>query len=213
MEALDRISGIIGYALVNAKDGAVEEVKGSSTAPIGELTAFFFSAGEVIKNSFSMGDIDCVSLWYGSYRLLIFPHNSKYVGVEIEGDMEPQEIMEKVRMSKEVVRKEKIRLSPRIISRIQQINLLIDEFGGKENRAHWRNLLNQCLGILGGEIVLYIGIINDRLAFKVTPPREKEDDFVQGLRSIIDFLIKRAVIEMGSSEARIKVQAVIEKMK
>ncbi len=213
MDALDRISGIIGYALVNAKDGVIEEVKGSSIAPIGELTAFFFSAGEVIKNNFSMGDIDCVSLWYGSYRLLIFSYNSKYIGVEIEGDMEPQAIMEKVRLSKEVVKKEKIKLPPRIISRIQQINLLIDEFGGKEKRAHWCNLLNQCLGILGGEIVLYIGIIDNRLAFKTTPPRDKEDEFVQGLRSIIDFLIKRAVAEMGSSEARIKVQAVIEKMK
>ena len=42
---------------------------------------------------------------------------------------------------------------------------------------------------------------------------EKEDDFVQGLRSIIDFLVKKAVEEMGSSQARAKVQAVIERMK
>ena len=213
METLDSISGIIGYALVNARDGSIEEVRGASARPLGELTAFFFSAGEVIKNSLSMGEIDCVSLWYGSYRLLILPYDSTYIGVEIEGDKEPRDIIEKIRLSKKVVKKAKIDLPLSVTSKIQQINLLVDEFGGKTERSHWRNLLNQCLGILGGDIVLYVGIINDKLAFKAAPPRDKEEDFVQGLRSIIDFLIRRAVVEMGSSEARAKVQAVIEKMK
>jgi hypothetical protein len=58
-----------------------------------------------------------------------------------------------------------------------------------------------------------VGIINEELSFKDNPNVDKEDDFVQGLRSIIDFLVKKAVEEMGSSQARAKVQAVIERMK
>ncbi len=213
MEALDKISGIIGYALVNAEDGSVEEVKGSSIAPIGDLTTFFSSAGEVIRNSFLMGKIDCISLCYGSYRLVIFPYASKYIGVEIERDKEPRAIIEKIRSSKKVIEKPEIELPHSISSKIQQINLLVNEFGGEDKKVHWCELLNQGLGILGGEILPFVGIIGDKLAFKVKPPKDKEDDFVQALRSIIDFLVKRAVEEMGSSQARTRVQAVIDKMK
>lgn len=71
MEILDKIPKVLGYAVVNGEDGAVEEVKGSSTHPLGDLTAFFFSAGEVIKNSLGLGDIKYITLDYGGNRLLI----------------------------------------------------------------------------------------------------------------------------------------------
>lgn len=213
MEALDNISGIIGYALIKAEDGSVEEVKGSSTSPIGDLTAFFSSAGEVIRDSLSMGDINCLSLSYGSNRLVIFPYETQYIGVEVGRDAEPLEVIAKIKSSIKVAKKPKIELPRSISSKIQQINLLVDEFGAEDKKTHWLEFLNQGLGILGGDILPFIGIVNDELIFKDKPPDDKEDDFVQGLRSIIDFLVKKAVEDMGSSQARAKVQAVIERMK
>jgi hypothetical protein len=213
MEALDKISGIIGYALIKAEDGSVVEVKGSSTMAIGDLTAFFSSAGEVIRDSLALGNINCLSLCYGAHRLVIFPYESNYIGVEVERDTESLEIVEKIRSSITVEEKPSIELPRSISSKIQQINLLIDEFAGEEKKAYWIELLNQGLGILGGDIVLLVGVIGNELTFKEQPTEEKEDECVQGLRSIIDFLVKKAVEEMGSSQARAKVQAVIERMK
>lgn len=213
METLDKIEEIISYALINAEDGSVDQEKSAGNAPIGDLTAFFSSAGEVIRDSLSMGTIKCLSLCYGDNRLVIFPHESKYIGVEIAREKEPAEIIEKVLASLTIEEKPEIKLPRSLSSKVKQINLLVDEFGGSDKKAHWLELLKQGLGVLGGDILPLVGIINEKLSFKDNPTMDKEDDFVQGLRSIIDFLVKKAVEEMGSSQARAKVQAVIERMK
>ncbi len=213
METLDKIEEIISYALINAEDGSVDQEKSAGNAPIGDLTAFFSSAGEVIRDSLSMGTIKCLSLCYGDNRLVIFPHESKYIGVEIARGKEPVEIIKKILSSLIIEEKPEIKLPRSLSSKVKQINLLVDEFGGSDKKAHWLELLKQGLGILGGDILPLVGIINEELSFKDNPNVDKEDDFVQGLRSIIDFLVKKAVEEMGSSQARAKVQAVIERMK
>jgi len=213
VEVLDKIPGIIGYAIIKVEDGSIDEVKGSSSSPLAALVAYFASASEAISNRLSLGEINYVSLCYGVSRLIIFSYDSKYVGIEVEQDKEPLEFIEKVRSTIPVVTKAKFEVPRSLSSKIQQINLLVDEFGGEENRDHWLELLSQGLGILGGEILPYIGIIEGELTFKDKPTEDKEEEFVQALRSIIDFLVKKGVIEMGSAQTRAKVQAVIERMK
>jgi len=213
LELLDNIPGIIGYALIKIEDGSVEEIKGSSNSPIGDLVAYFSSASEAITNNLSLGGVSYLSLTYGANRLVIFPFESRYIGIEIERDRAPLEFIEQVRSQMVIAAKPKFELPRSISSKVEQINLLVDEFGGQENKDHWIEFLNQGLGILGGDILPYIGIVEAKLVFKDKPPDDKIDNFVQGLRSVIDFLVKKGVLEMGSSQARVKVQAVIERMK
>lgn len=213
MELLDDIPGIIGYALVKAEDGSIEEVRGSSTLPLGDLVAYFSSASEVIVSNLSLGNINYLSLCYGAHRLVIFPYASKYLGVEIERKNDPLEFIDKVMLSIAAATKPKFELPRSVSSKVQQINLLVDEFGGQDNKEHWIELLNQGLGILGGEILPYVGVVDGKLIFRDIFPEDKTDNFVQGLRSVIDFLVKKGVLEMGSSQARAKVQSVIERMK
>lgn len=214
MEILDKIPGIIGYAVINAEDGSIEEVRGSSTTPLGDLAAFFSSAGDVIKNSLALGGINYISLSYGANRLVIFPLDGKFLGIEIEREGDPLLFIEQVKTPPaEVVQPKTIEVPRSLSSKVLQVNLLVDEFGGEANRGHWLEVLNQGVGILGGDLLPFIGLIENKLAFKDNPPPEKEEEFVQGLRSIIDFLVKKSVEEMGSSQARVKVQVVIEKMR
>jgi len=213
MEILDKTPAIIGYAIIKAEDGSVEEIKGSSASPLGDLTAYFSSAGDVMVNSLSLGILNYVSLGYGSNRLVIFLYGAKFFGLEIERDTAPLEFIAQIRSAMDAALKPKFELPHSIISKVQQINLLVDEFGSPDNKTHWQDLLSQGLAILGGEILLYIGIVEGQLTFTDKPPEDKENDFVQGLRAIIDFLVKKGVLEMGSAQARGKVQAVIERMK
>lgn len=226
MEALDKIPGIVGYAVVNAEDGTIEEVRGSSTSPLGDLSAFFSSASEVIKNALSLGEIDYLSLCYGAHRLIIFLYNNKYLGIEVAREENPLKFIEKIRnaiVSEVKIPEAKIEEVPSpkpvielprsISSKLQQINLLVNEFAGEDNKEHWIEILNQGLGVLAGDLFPSIGIIEKKLTFKKLPPGDKEEEVVQILRTIIDFLVKKAVEELGSSQARIKVQGVIEKMK
>jgi hypothetical protein len=62
VDVLDKIPGIIGYATVKAEDGSVEEVKGSSATALADLTAYFSSAGEAIKDNLDMGKLKYISL-------------------------------------------------------------------------------------------------------------------------------------------------------
>lgn len=217
IENLDKIPGIIGYAVVNGEDGSIVDVKGSSTNPLGDLAAFFSSAGEVIKNSLALGEISHIALRYGAHQLVIFLEDSKYLGIEIERDNDAGELLKKIKTAAEQTAQApaapKLEVPRTLSSKVQQINLLVEEFGADADPKHWVEILNQGLGILAGDLLPHLGIINQRLAFKESPGAEKEDDFVQALRSIIDFLVKKAVEEMGSSQARSKVQAVIERMR
>lgn len=213
MEPLDKLPGIIGYVITNREDGAVEELQGSSSAPIGDLTAFFASASDVIKDNLSLGAISYISLSYGAHRLVVFPHESKYLGVEIERNIDPVDFIRKFKSTTAGITEPTVTIPRSISSKIKQINLIVEEFGGHDNKPHWIELLNQGLKILGGDMLPYVGIVEGQLTFKGRMPEDKEDEFVQGLRAIIDFLAKKAVEEMGSSQARAKIHAVIEKMK
>jgi hypothetical protein len=112
-----------------------------------------------------------------------------------------------------VAEKPPIEVPRNLSSKVHQINLLVHEFGAEVDKEHWLDLLNQSLSVLGRDIAPIIGVVEGELAFKESPPIEKEDDFSQALRYVVDFLVKKAVEEMGSSQARARVQTVIEKMR
>ncbi len=212
MDVLDNISGIIGYVTVRPDDGSVEEIKGSSATAIADLTAYFSSAGEAIRSNLDMGTFGYVSLVYGNNRLVIVPFRNRYVGIETERTHDPQGLIKHLNEPL-TVKKTPVEVSRSLASKVHQINLLVDEFGGSTERAHWLGLLTQSLSLLGREIAPYIGVVDDKLAFKESPAAEREDDYIQALRYVVDFLVKKAVEEMGSSQARAKVQVVIERMK
>jgi hypothetical protein len=213
VEKLDKIPWISGYAVVRAEDGSTIDMKGPSTSPLGDLVAYFSSASEAIASNLSLGTVNYVSLCYGEHRVVIVPHESKYLGVEVEKSKNAVDVVKNITASLAEVEKPKFELPRSISAKVQQINLLVEEFGGQDNKEHWVELLNQGLGILGGEILHYIGVVGGKLLFKDSFPEDKTDDFVQGLRSVIDFLVKKGVLEMGSSHARSRVQSVIERMK
>ncbi len=212
MDMLDRMSGVIGYVTVSADDGKVEEVKGSSANALSDLTAYFSSAGEVIRNSFEMGALKYISLVYGNNRLVIVPYHDKYLGIETERGHDPYALVQQLG-SPHYPAKEVADVPRALSSKMAQINLLIKEFGSTSDMGHWAELLNQSLGVLGRDIAPFLAIIEGSLVFKDSPPPEREEDFSKGLRYVVDFLVKRAVEEMGSSQARAKVQNVIERMR
>lgn len=213
MDILDKIPGIIGYALVKAEDGEVIEVKGSSATALADLTAYFSSAGDVIKNRLDIGELKFVSLTYGSNRLVIVPFEESYVGIELEKDKQPRDILEQLKAVPVETAPPQVQVPSNLASKVQQINLLINEFGGESERAHWFDLLNQSLSVLGRDISPILGVVENSLAFKESPAADKENEFTEALRYVVDFLVKKAVEEMGSAQARAKVQAVIERMR
>ena len=128
MDVLDKIPGVIGYALVKAEDGKVIEVKGSSATALADLTAYFSSAGDVIRNSLDIGELKFVSLTYGSNRLVIVPYESKYVGIEMEKDKQPHEILEYLKEVPVEPAPPQVQVPRSLESKVQQINLLKNKY-------------------------------------------------------------------------------------
>jgi len=199
MEILDKIPGVIGYALVSGEDGRVVEVRGSSSIALADLTAYFSSAGDVIKNSLDTGDLKFVSLTYGNNRLVIAPYEKNYVGFEVERDKSPSEILEHLRTAPAPAVEPVVQVPRNLASKVHQIDMLIKEFGGETEREHWFDLLNQSLSVLGRDVAPILGVVENRLVFKESPPAEKEDDFTEALRYVVDFLVKKAVLGFGTT--------------
>ncbi len=213
MEVLDKTTGISGYAVIKAEDGSVEELRGTITAALAELVAYVSSAGEVVVNSLSLGNLNHLTINTNEKKIVVLPHGGRFLGIEIEHGHIMSEVIRQIRSGLEVIARPKFELPRSIISKIQQINLLIEEFGRPDKESYWLEQLSQGLAVLGRDILPYLGIIEGKLVVKEKPPDDQEDNFVQGLRSVIDFLVKKGVLEMGSSQARLKVQAVIDRMK
>lgn len=212
MDILDRIPGVIGYAVVRGEDGSAVEVKGSSASALAELTAYFASAGEAIRGNFDIGTLGYITLVYGGNRLVIVPREDHYIGIETPREHDPAALLERMNQPA-AAEAEALEVPRALASKVQQINMLIDEFGADADRPHWIGLLEHSLGLLGREATACIGVIDGRLAFKATPVARDEAEFVQALRYVVDFLVKKAVEEMGSAEARSRVHKVIERMK
>ncbi len=214
MEILDRLSGISGYAVIKAEDGSLIEQQGQSQSPLGDLVAFFSSAGEVIKNALGLGDINLITLKYQDSQLLIFAHQTSYIGVEVAGTLPPLDTVREICTHLDTVEKPKKLELPRAIkSKLVQINLLLDEFSGGGEREHWVGNLKSGIEVLAGDMAGLLGVIDGHLDFKELPAEDKEADCTSTLRMLIDFMVKKAVEEFGSTQARVKVQAVIERMK
>lgn len=214
MEILDRLSGINGYAVIKAEDGSLVEQQGQSQSPLGDLVAFFSSAGEVINNTLGLGQLNVVTLRYQDYQLLIFAHEGIYIGVEVASSLPPVDTVREICSHLRVVEKPKKFELPRTIkSKLVQINLLVDEFSQNADREHWTGNLKAGLEVLAGEMTSVLSIVDGHLDFKEMPAEDKETEYTSTLRMLIDFLVKKAVEEFGSTQARVKVQAVIEKMK
>ncbi len=213
MEILDRLSGINGYAVINGEDGSLIEQQGQNSRPLGEVVAFFSSAGEVIKNTLDLGGINYIALRYEGYQLLIFGHENNYVGVEVAEGLPPLETVREIQSHLKIGEKPKFELPRNLKSKISQINLLIEEFSEGGSREHWLDNLKSGLEILAGDLLPYVGVIEGVFDFRDLPAEDKEAEYTNTLRMIIDFLVKKAVEEFGSTQARVKVQSVIEKMK
>jgi len=214
MEILDRLSGINGYAVIKAEDGSLIEQQGQSQSPLGDLVAFFSSAGEVIKNTLSLGDINLITLKYQDCQLLIFAHQTSYIGVEVAGTLPPLDTVREICTHLETVEKpKKLELPRSIKSKLAQINLLMDEFSEGGDREHWVGNLRSGIEVLAGDVTGLLAVVDGHLDFKEGPAEDKEADCTSTLRMLIDFMVKKAVEEFGSTQARVKVQAVIEKMK
>ncbi len=98
-----------------------------------------------------------------------------------------------------------------LLSKILQLNLLVDEFSQGGDRKVWNNFIKDNLSNL--DILEKALDIKDKIEIKdIVPVEISRDDIQRTTKVLIDGVCKKAVEVYGASEAKKMVQNVIEKL-
>ncbi|HIE05543.1 MAG TPA: roadblock/LC7 domain-containing protein [bacterium (Candidatus Stahlbacteria)] len=224
----EKIKGVIAYAIVKSEDGSLVKKKGDAPFLLDEIVAFMGSGGEVIRDTLGLGDIKYLHIKYQGHPVIIIPENDAYLGLLCEPSIRPEtilaseeaieeekveEVVEKVVEKKEEVVEERVELPKPLQAKLKQINSIFIEFSAEGKKAYWRELLKKGVDLLSQELASHIKVTEGGLDFVTVPSEDQVDECSSALRSVIDFLVKKAVEEFGPSKARMKVQRVIESLR
>ncbi|RKX70412.1 hypothetical protein DRP53_05090 [candidate division WOR-3 bacterium] len=213
MREPDKIPGVIAYAIVRSEDGSLIEKKGDSPFPLDEFVAFLGSGGEVIRDTLNLGSITYLRLLYQGQPIYIFSRDDEYIGLLCEPSVTPEMIFGEEEVVEKVEEKKAVELPKPLKAKLRQINAIFTEFSAEGKKAYWRDLLKKGVELLSHELASHIQITNDGIRFVSVPPEDQVEECSSALRSVIDFLVKKAVEEFGPSKARMKVQRVIESLR
>ncbi|HID31867.1 MAG TPA: roadblock/LC7 domain-containing protein [bacterium (Candidatus Stahlbacteria)] len=208
MRDIDQIPGVKAYTIVKSEDGTLVEKSGETPFALEEIVAFIGSGGEVIRDALGLGDLNYMRLLYEGHPVFIIPRDDEYVGLLCEPTVTPEMII-----GEEEVKEEVVELPKALSAKLKQINSIFVEFSAEGKKAYWRDLLKKGVDLLSHELASHIRVTDGGIEFTSIPPKDQVEECASALRTVIDFLVKKAVEEFGPSKARVKVQRVIESLR
>lgn len=205
------IPNVKGFAFVSSEDGSIMKRGGVTPGNIDEIVAFIGSAAGIISESCGVKEIKSIKV-IGVYRVVIIPHHDNYLGFVLRKD---EKDIEKniIKMLSEEEAKSDIIVNKLLKTKSSQLNMLINEFTKDSDRLMWKDYISKGLAALskGSKLENYISL--EDLEFKVSSvkglTREEVNKFI---KMLLDFIVKKAVLEFGSNDAKKRVHEVIKRM-
>jgi hypothetical protein len=200
-----------GFALVSSGDGSIIGRGGITPGNIDEIVAFVGSAAEIITESCGFGSIDCIK-GIGVENVVIVPYNNNYLGCVLEKD---KRNIEKDVMSILGGKKDEgdFRILNLVNSKISQLNMLIEEFTKDSDKAMWQDYIGKGLLALSKGSRFQDNIILEDFGLKVSSAGDLTSEEVNKfMKLLLDFIVKKAIGEFGSTEAKERVHRVIKKI-
>jgi hypothetical protein len=205
------LPNVMGFAFVSSEDGSVMERGGQTPGKIDEIVAFIGSASEIIAQSCDIKDIKFIKV-ISSDNLVIIPYKNNYLGFVLNKDRKnvENEIINKL---SEEEGKVGLLANKLLKVKAQQLNMLIDEFSKDGDRAKWHDYVSKGAVALSKDSTIknFISIDDASIIAKESSglTREEVNKF---MKLLLDFIVKKAVNEYGSNEAKKRVHNVIKKM-
>jgi len=205
------LPNVMGFAFVSSEDGSVIERGGKTPGKIDEIVAFIGSASEIIAQSCDIKDIKFIKV-ISSDNFVIIPYRNNYLGFVLNKDRNniENEIINKL---SEEEGKVDLLANKLLKVKAQQLNMLIDEFSKDGDRVKWHDYVSKGASALSKDssIKNFISIDDASIVTKEASglTREEVNKF---MKLLLDFIVKKAVNEYGSDEAKKRVHNVIKKM-
>lgn len=205
------LPNVIGFAFVSSEDGSIIDRGGKTPGKIDEIVAFIGSAAEIIGQSCNTKEIRCIKV-IGLNNLVIIPYHNNYLGLVIDED---RKNVENEIINKLGEEEGKVRLLANKLLKIkaQQLNMLIDEFARDRDRIKWHDYVSKGATVLSkdSKIKNFISIEDARIITKEAKGiiREEVNRF---MKLLLDFIVKKAMSDYGSDEAKKRIHNVIKMM-
>lgn len=200
-----------GFAFVSSEDGSAIKRGGETPGNMDEIVAFIGSAAEIISESCSIKEFKCIKV-IGLDNLVIIPYQHNYLGFIIDED---EKNIEKKIINKliEEEGKAEIIINKLLKTKLSQLNMLIDEFVKGGDRLIWHDYVSKGVTALskGSKIENCISIEDAKLITTNSKDLTREE-INKFMKLLLDFIVKKAVSEYGSDEAKRRVHAVIKRM-
>ncbi|TES92728.1 MAG: hypothetical protein E3J87_04465 [Candidatus Cloacimonadota bacterium] len=222
------IDGITGCITVDPQDGSVLLKEGDINPLLEDITAFFGSGFDVVASSLGIKRLKFSYLEKENQKFVILVKEGGYIGCELSSDIAFEVVMKKIqgieKTDGEMKEPEKVSVSSvgelsqqtRFLdSKVNQINLLIDEFSDREDRVQWIELVREKFyeNEIGKKMISVIHFDNNKVIFEGNlDPETKEEDISIVSKLVTDSLCRKAVEKFGAIEAKKKVHNVIEKL-
>lgn len=206
------LDGVTGYALVSSEDGSTIEAGGITPGNIDEMVAFIGSAAEIITDSCGLEEIVSIR-GIGVRNIIIVPFRGNYVGFSIGKDKRnlEEEILEKLEDIEE--EGEDNRVYKLLNIKASQLNMLLDEFIKGSDKEMWTDYVSKGINALDKEGKFSRAIELDGIRIETLSAEgltlEEVNKF---MKLLLDFIVKKAINELGSKEAKKCVRKVIKKL-
>ena len=211
LKKLLQIEGVVGFAYINSEDGNLIHSGGITPGNIDEIVAFIGSASDIIARSFNNYPYREVRI-EGKDKIVIFRFQENYLGCILE------ELKDKIIDDiKAVLEEEDITGDPAVLrvfkGKARQISLLLEEFSKGSDPEKWSGLVSRAAIALDRENKFSELLVVDGIKMSVKGAKGlTKEDVNKYMKLLLDFIVKEAIKEFGSDEAKRRVHTVIEKL-
>jgi len=218
VESVLKMEAVRHSVAVAKEDGTM--VKASDGAPgnLGEVVAFLGSAAEVISSNLELGDLSSVLAEGQNHKMLILPHETVYLGVDLDPAQSPWWVLQPSPLDLLLESKTtKISEAEELLKqKLILVNLLLEEFGALGEKApEWQEMLAyelknvDPLGRLAKMVTAGPGSISHNEGVKTDISKKEVSD---AFEKLVNSTCKKAIACLGFVAVKQKFQIVISRL-
>ncbi|KPJ54432.1 hypothetical protein AMJ39_00450 [candidate division TA06 bacterium DG_24] len=220
-QVLSELVGLISWVEVSLVDEEPAARSEGADDDLVSATALLGSAGETVARHLGLGRVRSVETISSGRSLRLVPIGDRYLGclLEAPGGEEitaaSAERMAEGRMGIPGRVRPPAGIERLLWSKVELVNMLVDEFSGGGPKQPWLDFVARVLTAADTDATIGGSILVDDTGVTVAgtlPAAIREDDIAVVFKRIIDLLCQHAIRELGASQARAHVHAVIGRL-
>jgi len=218
VESVLKMEAVRHSVAVAKEDGTMVKASPGAPSNMADVVAFLGSAAEVISSNLDLGDLSSVLAEGQNHKMLILPHETVYLGVDLDPALSPWWVLQPspLDLLSESKMAEISEAEELLKQKLVLVNLLLEEFGAKgEKASEWQELLAREFknvdptGRLARMVAAGPGQISLNAGVKTDISKKEVGD---AFEKLVNLTCKKAIATLGFVEVKQKFQTVISRL-